>query len=102
MPETIDRAFVERLVDAVNRDPEFRTVSAHFDLPFTLAFGEKRFLFRPLDGRIEDVVEDPTLRDASEFAIVGRRGGVGAATTARPAPDGSSPTLVYCARTAAL
>ncbi len=71
MPPTFDRAFVERLIDAVNRDPEFRTVSAHFETPFTLAFGEKRFLLRPRDGRIADFVEDPTLREASEFTIRG-------------------------------
>ncbi len=71
MTLVFDRDFADRLVDAVNRDPGFRTVSAHFETPFALAFGETRFLFRPRDGRIEEVIQAPTLAHAVEFAIAG-------------------------------
>lgn len=66
---TLDRPVLERLKDALPKDPEMGVVGKYFHCDVLFTNGERRFLLRFDRGQLVEIVEEPHPLQAWSFAI---------------------------------
>lgn len=66
---TLDRAWIDRWVEAVNTDAACQDNGRAFTAPFSLVIGPTRYTFRVRAGRIEEVIVDGGPLEPSAFAL---------------------------------
>jgi hypothetical protein len=72
MAQRITDRNAERVLGAINADPEFRLAARHWNGSFRLSMGpEEAYLFRVRDGAIAGVNRQPMPFDAWDFELAG-------------------------------
>lgn len=69
MPEPFTEAWMRAYRDRVNADPEMRVIGEWFSTPFTLSFGDEKYLIRSEGGRVIDVVARPRIDERWVFGF---------------------------------
>jgi len=66
---TIDRAWIDRWVAAINADAACANAGRQFDGSFTFAIGQRRHTFHVRRGRVESVVDDGGPLEPNTFTL---------------------------------
>lgn len=65
----LNRNLLDRVAEGMRSDPELAVVGKFFSCSFLLMSGQRRYLCRVLEGKVAELLVDPSVFEPWQFAI---------------------------------